>query len=647
MSHSDLNQLTRAEQLFDEGKLNKALEILNDRNQFEGLSPQQKIHYQFLKGLILIYQQKTEEAIKFGEQLFKEGQNLNEYLQSYDGLFFIISGLCLADKLDEASKRIEEAEDLLKKISDLPKKIFTVREVRLNLLKAWSNMHLGNIDLAEKCLKWVFGLEKELENTMELVWAHSLMVQMMLWVKRRPDLAMEYNKKSLSHAKKIKFNHYWIVLYHGYQGVIYQSIGELDNSVKHYLTCKKLIKELQSDFLCALLFNNIGNVYCEKGEYDAALKYLEQSLLLHKAQYKAFHPGYVDSIISVALKKGDIEYAQKYFQILENIYNQTKDSHVELLYKYNKALMLKNSSRIRDKAKAEKLLEQVINKGRFDFLQLSDAYIHLCDLLLGEYRTYNNDEVLEELNHNIAQLLTIAEKSHSYRVFCETFVLQAKLALLTLDVKVARRYLTQAQKIAESYGIKRLAMKISNEHDNLLKELHKWEILSESNASLTERIELARLDDQMTTMLKKRSIEVPEISKENPIMILILTEGGSLLFSKKFIEDFSFDDDILGGFLTTVNYIISEVFSEGLDRAVFGQYTLLMMPVQPFLVCYIFKGASYYAYHKIKNFLDSIQNDDLIWQSLHNFFQKSKLVQLNDIPTLESLIREIFVETQN
>jgi len=128
-------------------------------------------------------------------------------------------------------------------------------------------------------------------------------------------------------------------------------------------------------------------------------------------------------------------------------------------------------------------------------------------------------------------------------------------------------------------------------------------------------------------------------------MLLILTEGGNILFSRKFIEDFSFEDDILGGFLTTINYIISEVFSEGLDRAVFGQYTLLMIPVQPFLACYIFKGDSYFARNKINNFLDSIQNDSLIWQSLQNFFQKSKSVQLDSIPMLESLITKIFGKT--
>jgi len=211
-------------------------------------------------------------------------------------------------------------------------------------------------------------------------------------------------------------------------------------------------------------------------------------------------------------------------------------------------------------------------------------------------------------------------------------------------MKTARRYLTQAQKIAESYGIKRLAMKISYAHDELLKQLKMWENLKESKALISERWKLAGLNEQMENMVKRRMIEVPEISKEDPVMLLILTEGGNLLFSKKFMEDFSFEDDILGGFLTTINYIISEVFSEGLDRAVFGPYTLLMMPVQPFLVCYIFKGDSYFAHHKIKNFIESIQNNSVIWQSLQNFFQNSKSVQLHSIPSLESLITENFLE---
>ncbi|MHA1191480.1 MAG: hypothetical protein ACTSP9_04195, partial [Promethearchaeota archaeon] len=91
MSHP--KELTRAEQLFDNGKLDEALEILNDQSQYEGLNLQQKSHFQFFKGLILLYLNKGEDLISLGETIYKEGQKCNDNLQSFDGLFFIITGL--------------------------------------------------------------------------------------------------------------------------------------------------------------------------------------------------------------------------------------------------------------------------------------------------------------------------------------------------------------------------------------------------------------------------------------------------------------------------------------------------------------------------------------------------------------------------
>ncbi|NVM46497.1 MAG: tetratricopeptide repeat protein [Candidatus Lokiarchaeota archaeon] len=646
MSHAELNQLTKAENLFDICKIEEALELLNNQSLFEGLDLQQKSYYQFLKGLILLYQHNIEEAIKLGEQMLREGQKHNDHVYSFDGLFVIIDGLIRTYKFDEAKKKIEDAEDILKLISNKPKSILILREVRLDLLRAAMNFGLGNSDIAEKYVEKLFEFQKELGNKCEFARANQIMAEIMMWRKSRFDLALECGKKILSIAKEIKFNHYWIAVGNAVAAISYHCIGELENSLKHYMKVLEIIKKFKSNLHIASTLNNIGNLHAELGDYEMALQYLEESLKYWERDPLEIEM-VIDSIIALALKKGDIILAQKYFQRLENMYNQTPNSQIEIIYKYNKALMMKNSSRIRDKAKAEKLFKLILKTETIIPDIKINSYIHLCDIFFVEYRLNKNDEVLEEINQNITQLLTIAEKSRSFKVFCEIFILQAKLALLTYNVKAARRFLTQAQKIAELYGLKRLAMKISNEHDNLLKEMDKWEILSDSKASLAERIELARLDDQLKTMLKKRSVEIPDISKEKPVMLLILTEGGNLLFSKKFMEDFSFEDDILGGILTTINYIINEVFSEGLDRAIFGQYTLLMMSAQPFLACYIFKGHSYYAYSKIKNFLDSIQNDNFIWQSLQNFFQKSKSVQLNDIPSLESMVMEIFVEKKN
>lgn len=643
MSRAKLNQLRKAEYFFDACKIEEALELLNDYSLYEGLDLEQKRYFQFLKGLILIYQHKIKEAIKLGKEMLREGQKHNNHVYSFDGLFVIIDGLILTDKFDEAQKKIEDAEDVLKLISTKPKKVLILREVRLDLLRAAMNIELDKFDIAEKYSKKLLESQKELGNRCEFARANLIMARIMMWGKSRFDLAIEYSKKILSIAKEIKFNHYWVAVGNAVAAVTYQCIGELENSLKHSMKVLEIVKQFKSNLYIAQTLNNIGILHAELGDYEMALQYLEESLKLWERDPLHIEDC-IDSIIAVALKKGDIVLAQKKFQRLENMYNQTPDiQNVEFLYKYNKALMLKNSSRIRDKANAEKLFKRILKTETTTPEIIINSYIHLCDLLFAEYRMNKNDEVLEEINQNITQLLAIAEKSRSYLVFCETFILQAKLALLTFNIKAARRFLTQAQKIAELYGLKRLAMKISYEHDKLLMQTHIWENLNLSEVSLSERLKLAGLDEQMEDMVKKRITEFPDVKNEEPVLLLIVSEGGIPYYSHSFLEDKPFESHLFGGFLSTIDYFIKEVFSEGLDRAVFGKYTLLMKSISPFFISYVFKGDSYYALKKLERFKDRLQKEEEIWNGLLNNFEKNISIHLEDDPLFKSLINETFI----
>ena len=544
--------------------------------------------------------------------------------------------------LRKLKKKIEEAEDVLKFISSKPEKGLIVREVRLDLLRAAMNKGLGNFEIAEKYSKKILESQKELGNRFEFARANQIMAEIMMWGKSRFDLAMEYGKKVLSIAKAIKFNHIWIAVGNAVAAIAYHYIGELENSLKHYMKVIKIMRKFKSDLYVAMTLNNIGNLHAELGDYEMALQYLEESLKLWEQDPLQIEDCF-DSIIAVALKKGDFVLAQKYFQHLENMYNQTPDTRIEILYKYNKALLLKNSSRIRNKAKAEKIFKNILKtESTIPDIKIN-SYIHLCDLLFAEYRMNKNGEVLEEINQNITQLLTIAEKSHSYIVFCEAFILQAKLALLTFNIKAARRFLTQAQKIAESFGLKRLAMKISYEHDKLLKQTHIWENLNHSEVSLSERIELAGLEEQMEDMVKKRITEFPDVKNEEPVLLLIVSEGGIPYYSHSFLEDKTFESHLFGGFLSTIDYFIKEVFSEGLDRAVFGRYTLLMKSISPFFISYVFKGDSYYSLKKLERFKDRLLKEEEIWKRLLDNFEKSIHIQIEDDPLFNALINETFI----
>ena len=171
-----------------------------------------------------------------------------------------------------------------------------------------------------------------------------------------------------------------------------------------------------------------------------------------------------------------------------------------------------------------------------------------------------------------------------------------------------------------------------------------WENLKKSTSSLKERMELARLNEQMENMLRKRVVEPDEAKEEESVVILIISKGGNPIFSQSFEEGWSFQDHLFGGFLSAVNSFSDEMFSQGLDRAIFGEYTIIMNAVSPFIVCYLFKGQSFLALQRIKHFIDTIQNDKKIWEPIKKYYQANRLVQEKDIPSLDSLVNEIFIE---
>jgi tetratricopeptide (TPR) repeat protein len=227
-----------------------------------------------------------------------------------------------------------------------------------------------------------------------------------------------------------------------------------------------------------------------------------------------------DYLIQILIDKGEFERAQISLHQMEQLKNQLKDRDINLLYLYDKALVLKASIRTRDRGKAEEILTQLLEDENLDFEWMYTVLLNLSELLLTELRITNDQGVLDELKQFIGQLLEIAEKSHSYWLLSETYLLQAKLSLLTFNIKKAQRFLTQAHQIAERFDLAQLTVKIANEKDDLLKKLDLWEKLEEEDAPMADRMALARLDEKVIKIIQKRPIlTVQELEEKISISI--------------------------------------------------------------------------------------------------------------------------------
>jgi hypothetical protein len=221
-------------------------------------------------------------------------------------------------------------------------------------------------------------------------------------------------------------------------------------------------------------------------------------------------------------------------------------------------------------------------------------------------------------------------------------LLQAKLALLQVNLVEARKLLTEAQKVADEHGLQLLAGEISKEHDRLLEELKLWESFKKEKASVSERLKLASIDGVMERLQGRRAIEVPEASIEEPILLLIMDNSGVAYFNHSFIGEWDFDD-LFSSFMSAFNTFSGEIFSRSIDRIKIGENTILINPIEPFLACYVIKGQSYPAQQKLTRFSDTIKASPEIWGALNRAVKTSEMLELDNPPSLGSTVNEIFV----
>jgi tetratricopeptide (TPR) repeat protein len=584
-----------------------------------------------------------EENYKFAEKAYQISQELRDNLRSIDALVKMAFATMWIGDFEKALNLIEQSEDLLKTLTRCTPLEQEQREASIAYTKGGIYLFQGNVNQGLECTNRSLELRENVGSKRELASSLNLMGLFYAMMKSDLDRGLMYAERCQTLAKEI--NHQRIISMNLQTlGNINVLKGEFKKGLKYFEQSLAIAEKTNNKLMITTNLGNLAMMIIYQGDFDKALMYLESSLEIAKEFGNNWVISFnIANIIETLLYKGEVERAQRYLEQLEEINDKEDNKTIDLIYRYCKAIVLKTSPRIHNRAKAEELFKQIVQEEMIHSDININTLLNLCELLLDELRTTNEIEVLNELEIFITQLLDIAENTGSYWVLAETYALQGKLALLALDLKGARRLLTQAQQIAEKQGMNLLAGKISIEHDNLLKELSKWENLKDQDVSLKERMELAHIDEQIDNLFWKRDFSSLEHSEEEPILLLVLSEGGIPIFSHVFSKEWSFEDDLFGGFLSAINSFSGELFSKGLDRAKFGEHTVLMKSVASFSICYLFKGQSYLAQKRINNFIKQFENTTEIWQTFNNFYKTHQTIELKKKPSLKLLITDIFI----
>ncbi len=605
MSTLALDKLKTVEQLREKGEFEKALDIITNLEKEEKFSQEEYYSLLILKSSLLLELRHLKEAQELAESILQQSEEMNWYDKIIDALDIIAWVYRRLGKLEEALEVINKAEELIRTKFPEPNKAIQKKQVSLYLVKGSIFFARGNLNAIKECLEDGIKLAK-LVGDKKLLMHFTLNSGAYYGIKGKMDISLDYQKQGLALAKEINDS----------QNII-------------------------------IALNNIGCVYREQGKLEEALENIKKSYLLAKKIKSPAISIVLDSIFHVVLDKGDLKQAEKYLDEMNDLKDQEEYEIIKLNYLINKALLLKANPRASNLSKAEKILKETLEEDIVLYEAHIDALLNLCDILLTDLQNTNDPEILNELQPYISRLLDIAEENNSFSLIAETKILEARLALLSFDIKNSRKSLSKAQEIADKYGLNRLSIKISNEHDELIKQIDMWDNLKKSNSPLSERLEKTGLKEEMKRMIQKRNVEIPVPFEEDPLLLLIVTEGGVPAFSHAFSKDWHFSDELFSGFLSSFDSISKEVFSEGLDRAKFGEYTIIISSFGKFLICYLFKGQSYYAKQKLAYFTDHIKTNSSVEQIFNKFLKNYHTILLKEYPILKELVIESFLTVEN
>ncbi|MHA1475857.1 MAG: hypothetical protein ACTSQ5_11810, partial [Promethearchaeota archaeon] len=459
------------------------------------------------------------------------------------------------------------------------------------------------------------------------------------------EKAMDNFKESLKFSKEIGYKRGIATVYNGF-GILFSFTEDGPKSLMYMKKSLAIAENINYKYMIATSMVNIGEMSYVQGDLKETGEYYEKSLKIFQELQNIGKVGYVLLYLIIYYIEMDyIKKTKETFSHLEEIHKQhcNKFKVIDEYFRIAKALMLKNSTRMRDKVKAEEIFKDFVIKGSADFQLTIMALLNLCELLLDELSINNDPNVLEEIQPIISKLLYLEEQQYNYNLIAKTHLLQAKLALIQFKLKEAQQFLTQAQQVAQDKGLKILAMKISAEHDEVLNHLDIWESLHEkqNQISMAERFKYAKLNEQMDSMIRTRASEQQDLLSEKPIFLSFITKGGTPLIKFPFLDKWA-DQNIFSGFITAFNVFSKELFSKSVDRVKMGDYIILLKSLEPFIACYVIEGASYLAQQKLTRFSEKIRTTPEIWNQLIEYSKTGEIVTPQGNPHLKAIISEVF-----
>jgi tetratricopeptide (TPR) repeat protein len=509
MQYSRIRDLSNIELLKYKCRYEEALQELKNIKESEDLSTYERITCTVLSCSLFFEIGNYRKALNIIDQVSQEIKELNYNLHLID-IFTIKSQILWRQgKPDDALNLIATGKELLKSIHPENPAEVNKRAARLADIKGWIYIYEGDINKAKENMVYSFELREDVGDQRELALSYYLKGNIYFYYRIDWDYSQKCIQKAFDLAKKTNFKSLMSMCFTRL-GDFHFFHSDLDRASDFYNHAFELAKDINYKRGIAFSLGGLAYIYEQKGNLKRALIFADESVKTSQEMGDIFGMNEnLDTSFWFCLINNDLKRAKYYLSRMEQTMANFDVKIKKIFFQLDNALLLKTSPLVSDQVKSREILKEMVEeKTLFEasifFEAAYRALLNLCDLLLDELRKTNNLELLKEIQNYIIQMLKASKNAKSYWWLAETYMLQAKLELITLDLKKAEESITQAQKITEKCGLVQLNERIMIEQSELHKQINKWERLQNSKTTITELIDLAQIDDQLIRMLKRR-----------------------------------------------------------------------------------------------------------------------------------------------
>lgn len=380
--------------------------------------------------------------------------------------------------------------------------------------------------------------------------------------------------------------------------------GEVDLAMSYYLDVKERAEQVEYLHFQIMCYRNLGNLSIVKADFDGALRYLLDVLQYDQLnQYHEDLAAIYHAIIVCYVELKQRNQIQPYLDSLDAIPTLSDNSKILQFQKISHAYYLKSSSRLKDRIQAQIEFKQIMEDPVVDHQIILSAMIELSLMLIFEYRTSPNTEVLIELNDLLQRMETMVGKHSMKPIQVYMMLLQSIFLVLNKDIQGSFDLLNQTKNLAIDLGSIKLSILASNYIEYLLP----------SESSLLDVHHTVHLNENTLLKLEEMMINLKQVGAvdvryDNPRYISLL------IYHKKYLgifPDDRFDISDHNEISLALAIIYDGMENNAFHNLSYKENSILLYKLQEMIVGVIFAGGTFRINQKFRSFIWLIKRNNL------------------------------------